>query len=143
MSAHNCPALGMELRYIDCLPRLASRLLLPPSGSYELHAANAEVGGADVGVQARPREWTVTADGASMPKPVLTPRDWLRRYEADTSVLPIPPLQCTQPAGTALFVPSGWKHAIMNEAPSVGVAVEVGDVDIIRRATAAAAQGGG
>jgi hypothetical protein len=46
-------------------------------------------------------------------------------------------LRCTQPAGTALFVPSGWKHAILNDEASVGVAVEVGDQDVVRRATAA------
>ena len=94
-------------------------LLLPPSATHELgqlrhHQANAEVQSA----------WT--------------PAEWLRRYEADPAVLPIAPLRCTQPAGTALFVPSGWKHAILNKAASVGIAVEVGDRDVIRRAAAAA-----
>ena len=50
----------------------------------------------------------------------------------------LPPLRCVQPAGSALFVPSGWKHATINLAPSVGVAVEVGDVDVIERAQRAA-----
>ena len=63
------------------------------------------------------------------------PAAWLRRHEAEPSRLPIAPLLCTQPGGTALFVPSGWKHAVINLAPSVGVAVEVGDQDVIDRAT--------
>ena len=40
---------------------------------------------------------------------------------------------------TALFVPSGWKHATINLEDSVGVAVEVGDADVIERAQRAAA----
>ena len=49
------------------------------------------------------------------------------------------PLVCTQPANTALFVPSGWKHAVHNLAPGVAVAVEVGDQDVIARAQRAQA----
>ena len=64
----------------------------------------------------------------------IVPLNRLARYEADPTALPIAPLRCTQPSGTALFVPSGWKHAIINEEASVGVAVEVGDLDVMARA---------
>ena len=95
-------------------------LLLPPSGTYALPR------GDDAGDAAAAAE---------------TPGAWLQRYDAlrrnaTRAPLRIPPLQCTQPAGSALFVPSGWKHAIVNAAPSVGVAVEVGDLDVMRRAAA-------
>ena len=35
------------------------------------------------------------------------------------------------PSGTAMFVPSGWVHMIVNEQHSVGVALEVGDQQMI------------
>ena len=92
-----------------------SWMLLPPSASYEL-----------------PGVGTRTSK--------LTPAEWQRLYEKSPKALPIPPLRCIQPAGSALFVPSGWKHATINIAPSVGVAVEVGDVDVIERAQRAAKQ---
>ena len=95
-------------------------LLLPPSGLY---------------APTRP-EGSIAA-GKETHK--LRPLEWLRRHEAQRTDLPIAPLQCIQPAGTALFVPSGWKHATVNVAPSVGIAIEVGDVDVISRAQRAAA----
>ena len=42
------------------------------------------------------------------------------------------PLECVLPSGRALFVPSGWRHLIVNVQDSVGVAVEVGDVPMIQ-----------
>ena len=86
-------------------------LLLPPSGTYMSEAT----------------------------KGVTSPAEWLRRHEKAPEGLPIQPLTCVQPAGTALFVPSGWKHAVLNAVASVAVAVEVGDADVMRRAAAAAA----
>ena len=71
------------------------------------------------------------------PQESVTPQEWLRRHDADGGAkLRIPLQQCTQPAGTALFVPTGWKHAVINLAPSVGMAIEVGDTDVIQRARA-------
>ena len=92
-------------------------LLVPPSGSYELPEV-------------------ASAGGKTMQQRKLSsPTEWLRRHNASTgTTLPIRPVQCIQPAGTALFVPSGWSHAIINLAPSVGVAVEVGDIDVMKRA---------
>lgn len=95
-------------------------LLIPPSGSYDSPQSHSAVG---AGVE--------SADAG---RAKLTPSEWLSWHEAHPGALPIEPLQCIQPAGTALFVPSGWKHAIINLAPSVGVAVEVGDTDVIERA---------
>ena len=37
------------------------------------------------------------------------------------------PRLCIQRAGEVLFVPTGWAHATVNLAGSIGVAVEVGD----------------
>ena len=45
------------------------------------------------------------------------------------------PLTCTQKSGQALFVPSGWLHAVLNLRDSVGVAVEVGDVAMMELAS--------
>ena len=65
-------------------------VLLPPSGTYE-YAAEAQ-------------------DTESS----LTTHEWLRRHrQARRDSLPIEPLHCIQPAGTALFVPSGWAHAVL------------------------------
>ena len=45
--------------------------------------------------------------------------------------MPFPPLECTQQAGDAFYVPSGWSHAVLNLETSVGFAVELGeDVDL-------------
>ena len=96
-------------------------LLLPPSGTYELRGEGVADGAADGGRR--------------------LPLEWLRSYDADPTKLPISPLRCVQPAGTALFVPSGWMHAVINDAPSIAVAVEVGDTDVIRRASSTAAPG--
>lgn len=121
-------------------------LLLPPSGPYDLPPrhdpvlTSADVSSAvSAGAAAAARGGTGTSAPASR-SGQATPTEWLRAYEARPEALPIPPLQCTQPAGTALFVPSGWKHAIINLAPSVGMAVEVGDRDVMARAERAAAQ---
>lgn len=60
-----------------------------------------------------------------------------RRGEAQSAaerdkIMPKGPLlRCTQPAGMALFIPSGWDHATLNLETTVGGAVEVGDVTII------------
>ena len=73
------------------------------------------------------------------PDESITPQEWLRRHDADRGgKLRVPLKQCTQPEGTALFVPTGWRHAVINLLPSVGMAVEVGDADVIARATAMA-----
>mmetsp|Transcript_29773 Transcript_29773/g.62647 ORF Transcript_29773/g.62647 Transcript_29773/m.62647 type:complete len:351 (+) Transcript_29773:3-1055(+) len=60
--------------------------------------------------------------------------NWEVQYEGKKQQLPLRPMRCIQSAGTALFVPSGWKHAIVNEEVSIGVAIEVGDVAMIRAA---------
>mmetsp|Transcript_20303 Transcript_20303/g.33045 ORF Transcript_20303/g.33045 Transcript_20303/m.33045 type:complete len:570 (-) Transcript_20303:333-2042(-) len=39
------------------------------------------------------------------------------------------PLRCTQHAGEVMFVPTGWKHAVMNEGIAVAIAFEVGDLE--------------
>jgi len=49
----------------------------------------------------------------------------------DRALYPMKPLECVQPSGTAMFVPSGWVHMIVNEQHSVGVALEVGDQQMI------------
>ena len=50
----------------------------------------------------------------------------------DPDLYPMAPLECFQPGGTAMFVPSGWVHMIVNEQHSVGVALEVGDQQMIK-----------
>ena len=56
---------------------------------------------------------------------------WLRRRADATggSGLAPPLLSCTQHGGQALFIPSGWTHAVVNRGGgcSIGAAVEVGD----------------
>ena len=38
---------------------------------------------------------------------------------------------CEQRAGDILYVPAGWGHAVVNEEPSVGVAVEFVDAFMV------------
>ncbi len=38
---------------------------------------------------------------------------------------------CEQRAGDILYVPGGWGHAVVNEEPSVGVAVEFVDAAMV------------
>ena len=117
------PAFHDHSNAFNLLPYGRKRwLLLPPSGTHQLRAS----GGAPPSSQ--------VLGGGGEGHSSLTPLEWLARYEADPTALPIAPLRCTQPSGTALFVPSGWKHAIINEEASVGVAVEVGDLDVMARA---------
>ncbi len=60
-----------------------------------------------------------------------TPVEWLRKREASAGGVGAgdapPVLSCTQCGGQALFIPSGWRHAIINLGWSAGAAVEVGD----------------
>ena len=58
-------------------------------------------------------------------------RAWLRDA-ARPELYPMRPLECVLPSGRALFVPSGWRHLIVNVQDSVGAAVEVGDVPMIQ-----------
>ena len=105
-----------ETHAFSLLPHGRRRwLLLPPSGD------------ADV--------YTTAKDRHQFASTRLTPIEWLRRYHAAPELLDrrTPLLQCTQPAGTALFVPSGWKRAVLNLRTSVGVAIELGDFDVISR----------
>ena len=106
-------------------------LLLPPSGLYE------PVEDGDEQQQQQQQQQPLSREASGK----LTSTAWLRRHDeaGGKERLPIAPLRCVQPAGTALFVPSGWKHATINLEDSVGVAVEVGDADVIERAQRAAA----
>ena len=38
---------------------------------------------------------------------------------------------CEQRAGDILYVPGGWGHAVINEEPSVGAAVEFVDAFMV------------
>ena len=51
------------------------------------------------------------------------PRHW-RRDPRDAVV-------CEQRAGDILYVPAGWGHAVVNEEPSVGAAVEFVDAAMV------------
>ena len=49
--------------------------------------------------------------------------EWYRTFHpqlADAAV------ECVQEAGELLYVPTNWYHGILNLAPSVGIAVEIG-----------------
>ena len=89
--------------------------LLPPfAGHWRRDGARGDAVVEDLG-RLRPRamqrlfpERTIR-DGAPALGPLATPR------------------LCVQRAGDLLFVPTGWAHAVVNLAESVGVAVEVGD----------------
>ena len=59
------------------------------------------------------------------------PLQWLAQQRPGGAT----PLTCTQQSGQALFVPSGWLHAVLNLRDSVGVAVEVGDVAMMELAS--------
>ena len=61
----------------------------------------------------------------------------------NTTLYPMRPLECVLPSGHALFVPSGWRHMVVNEQHSVGVAFEVGDVPMIEAFTAGSSTSGG
>ena len=54
---------------------------------------------------------------------VEPPRNWYRE--------PRDAVVCEQRAGDILYVPAGWGHAVMNEEPSVGVAVEFVDAFMV------------
>ena len=45
----------------------------------------------------------------------------------DPHYSPLAPLECVARGGSAVFVPSGWKHMIVHEQHSVGLVLEVGD----------------
>ena len=38
---------------------------------------------------------------------------------------------CEQRAGDILYVPAGWGHAVVNEEPSVGAAIEFVDAFMV------------
>ena len=83
---------------------------------------------------------TVRSDGfccrrarAPAPPGSAAPLQWLAQRQPGGAM----PLTCTQKGGQALFVPSGWLHAVLNLRDSVGVAVEVGDVAMMELASSA------
>ena len=51
------------------------------------------------------------------------PRDWYGK--------PRDAIVCEQRAGDILYVPAGWGHAVVNEEPSVGAAVEFVDAFMV------------
>lgn len=59
-------------------------------------------------------------------------RKWMKRVYKS---LPVRPLEVIQRPGEALYIPSGWKHAIINLEPSIGVAFQVGENMILRLPT--------
>ena len=50
-------------------------------------------------------------------------QEWI---EFDMHKLPLAPLECVQEAGEVVVVPTGWHHATLNLAASVGLAMELG-----------------
>eukprot|EP01006_Ploeotia_vitrea_P062972 TRINITY_DN84722_c0_g1_i1.p1 TRINITY_DN84722_c0_g1~~TRINITY_DN84722_c0_g1_i1.p1 ORF type:complete len:654 (-),score=300.52 TRINITY_DN84722_c0_g1_i1:25-1791(-) len=55
--------------------------------------------------------------GLSMP-------EWISQVRNE---LPVTALECTQHAGEIVYVPSRWRHGVLNLQDSVGLAVEIGD----------------
>lgn len=86
------------------------------------------------------KRWLLLPPGAAYGAQGRTTLEWLRTPRRpgtdEEEFLSPPPLECTQAAGQALFVPSGWNHATLNLAWSVGIAVEVGDQAMIEAASA-------
>ena len=71
----------------------------------------------------------------------LTALAWLVRYRRTTGRAgdarePPPLISCVQCGGQALFIPTGWRHAIINLGSSIGAAVELGDTRLIAEAQA-------
>ena len=49
--------------------------------------------------------------------------EWYRTFHAQLADAAV---ECVQEAGELLYVPTNWYHGILNLAPSVGIAVEIG-----------------
>ena len=79
------------------------------------------------------KRWLLLPPGASAGAAgsSAAPLQWLAQRQPGGAT----PLTCTQQSGQALFVPSGWLHAVLNLRDSVGVAVEVGDVAMMELAS--------
>ena len=79
------------------------------------------------------KRWLLLPPGASAGAAgsSAAPLQWLSQRQPGGAT----PLTCTQQSGQALFVPSGWLHAVLNLRDSVGVAVEVGDVAMMELAS--------
>ena len=49
---------------------------------------------------------------------------WMRHYYLK---MPVKPVECVQRAGEVMYVPSLWRHAIINLQSSIGITYEVGE----------------
>ena len=70
------------------------------------------------------KKWFLLPPGAYHGPGAMDMREWMNRIYLE---LPIPPLEVIQRPGDTLFIPSGWKHAVVNLKRSVGVAWQIGE----------------
>ena len=114
---------GLPSRLFDADHGGSAQFYAGPTGSgapfhYHEHALNVLAHG-------RKTWWLAPPSDANYS--VTHPAAWPREPGREKT----PPLACVQKAGDVLFVPANWAHAVRNDAPSVGAALEFPDVFMI------------